>query len=202
LGSPFLSTESDVRLKADEAPFHLFVFLLVCAQTYEENEEMFSNGETLQARINEYQTGLVGSQFILWLRNSRLGQLLHKMNIKIFDKGVLCQDSNWNIYVKLSKVQEYLEYYVKSMPDFKEKGGSSIPSGIDWKQNIYTIMRNEYHYSESTILNMPVSRLFYEWCSFAEKNGAIKVSNKFQVEALKMIREGAQGVGVKIERTS
>ena len=47
-----------------------------------------------------------------------------------------------------------------------------------------TLAKNEFGYSDLEIFNMPMKRLFYEWCSSAEKHGAIRVQNTDEMEAL------------------
>lgn len=162
LGSPFLSkTPQPFDLESGIGDF--FVLLLVCGQTYEDNERMLDDAVLLKTTI------------------SALEKHIRKM---------MKRDKNWNIYSELGWVKRYLSHFI-NMPNFTNNSPPSTPSGIDWKQSLYTIMRNEYHYSKSEILNMPLRRVFYEWCSFAEKNGAIQVSNVHELDALK-------NIGVKV----
>jgi hypothetical protein len=159
LGSPFLSSNPSENVSLAEGVGDFLVLLLVCGQTYEDNDKMLNDEKLFRKTVKTFEKHI---------------------------KKVIKKDKNWNIFHETRWVKEYLAYFV-AMPNFTEKSDPSVPSGIDWKQSLYTIMRNEYHYSRSEILNMPVRRLFYEWCSFAEKNGAIQVSNTHEIEALRKI---------------
>ena len=163
LGSPFLSTNPNCNVPIEDGTGDLFILLLICAQTYEDNERMLADEKIFNATLKKFEK-----------------------HIRKFIK----KDKRWNIFKEVRWVKDYLAYFIK-MPNFTDRSNPSTPSGIDWKQNLFTIMRNEYHYEKSEILNMPVRRLFYEWCSFAEKNGAIQVSNIYEMEALK-------NIGVKV----
>jgi len=99
-------------------------------------------------------------------------------------RNMVVECSTWNIFSKLALFREYIAYYMQ-FPWYTEerKSKPSTPSGTDWTQNLYVTFK-KLGYSESQILNMPMRKLFFEWCSFAEGEGAIKVMNKFDVEML------------------
>lgn len=160
--SPFLSKEP-VQLTDDEVYLHFFLFLFVCSHSYEDNLQLLSDAADFEQEKQHFDENL---------------------------KKAIAADPQWNIYNKVKQIEEFLNYFVK-MPVFEKKTPDQLESGIDWKQNIYTIFKNEYGYDESTIFNMPIRRLFAEWCCFAESQGSIKVSNSYELEALR-----AQGVKV------
>lgn len=102
------------------------------------------------------------------------------------------KEKGWNIYAKMALFKQYIRFFT-AMPIFQEETKSDrVPSGIDWKQNLFTIAKNEWGYTDSQILNMPLRRLFFEWCSFGEKGGAIRVQNAEEMKFLELA-----GVNVK-----
>ena len=115
--------------------------------------------------------------------------------VKVFTKNLLKsmkKDKEWNIYHKLGLFKEYIRFFT-AMPVFQvEQKSDKVPSGIDWKQNLFTIAKNEWGYTDSEILNMPLRRLFFEWCSFGEKNGSIRVQNAEEMENLEYMMAGAR----------
>lgn len=121
--------------------------------------------------------------------------------LAVFEEGIakyIKKTDGWNIYMEIVAVKEYLDYYINSMPNFSEKGPPSNPSGLDWKANLYAIMKNEYGYSESEIMNMSLRRLYAEWVTFAAKNGAIEVKSKQQLDAEKQASDQAMEFSKKI----
>lgn len=106
---------------------------------------------------------------------------LHKELLQDFTKNLqknMKAEKDWNIFSKLALFKEYLNYYM-DVPVYNEEHETKapIPSGTDWKQNIFLIFK-KLGYKESDILNMNFKRLFYEWCSYAESEGAIRTWNK------------------------
>lgn len=189
-GSPFLS-ESAADINMIESAAHLCIFLIVCGQTYEQNLQMLDDPiyfkNTFHSFMNHLNKRMLfGNHHILnWFAN------IHYKNIYPFKQWMKIKlrkflfDPNWNLLKEISKIKEYLEYFSK-MPNFDDLTNPQTPSdsssGIDWKQNLYTILKNEYHYSESEILNMNMRKIFYEWCSYAEKNGGIKVKDSYWLD--------------------
>ena len=157
IDSPFLTDNPGAEVEMISGLSQFLMCLLICSQTYEDNKVM------LEDRI-----------------------LLDK-TVKIFTASFLksmALEPHWNIYTKLALFKEYIKYFT-DMPIFqKEQKTESVPSGIDWKQNLFTIAKSEFGYKETEILNMPLKRLFYEWCSYAEKNGAIRVQNAEEMDNL------------------
>lgn len=145
----------------------MLLFLMVCASTYEDN-----------IRLNEDNECFVETK-------------------ALFEKQIASYIDNtahWNVYQEIERIKEYLCYYIDSMPEFVETNNPSPPSGIDWKQNLYAIMKNEYGYSESEIMNMSMRRLNIEWVTFAAKNGAIKVKSKQQIESERKTKELVESI--------
>lgn len=107
---------------------------------------------------------------------------------KNFRKSMKKEGKEWNIYTKLMQFKEYIGFFTE-MPVFQIEGKNDpkIPSGIDWKQNLFTIAKSQFGYTDGEILNMSLRRLFFEWCSFAEKHGSIRVQNADEMELLKTI---------------
>lgn len=159
LASPLVSSEKS-NISMEDGIYNFFAALLVCAQSYEDNLITLNND-------NLYKETM--SQFIYNLMK----------NIDF--------DPNWNIYSKLNMFKEYMDYYM-DIPFFTEQTDNSndIPSGTDWKQNIFVVFK-KMGYTESEILNMNFKKLFYEWCSWAESEGGIKVWNKYEVQQYESI---------------
>lgn len=156
--SPFITDDPKASVEMDAGMCHFLMCLLVCSQTYEDNVKMLEDRKHLEKVVKEFQKNLFKS-----MKN----------------------DKHWNIYHKLSLFKDYIKFFTE-MPVFQvEHENKRVPSGIDWKQNLFTIAKNEFGYSDSEILNMPLRRLFFEWCSYAEKNGAIRVQNADEMDSLK-----------------
>jgi hypothetical protein len=135
----------------EEGMYWLFHALIVCAQTYEQNIAMLDDEQKLKDTCKQFTDHLI---------------------------KVMREEPGWNIYAKLLLFKKYLAFHF-SIPIYEEENArESKPSGIDWTHGIYTVLKQHLGYSESEILNMPFRKLFYEWCSVAESNGAIKVSNR------------------------
>lgn len=141
---------------------HIFLFLLVCAHSYEDNIRLIEDDEFFKKTKEEFEETLI---------------------------RMIREDKEWNIFKVTKDIKAYLSYYINSMPEFVEKGQPSPPSGIDWMQNLYAIMKNEYGYTESEIMNMSMKRLYSEWVTYAAKNGAIEVKSKQRKEAEKQAAE-------------
>jgi hypothetical protein len=155
--SPFITDDPNQSVEMEYGLCHFLMCLLICSQTYEDNVKMLNEKEHLQVVVKVFQKNLLKS---------------------------MKKDKQWNIYHKLMLFKEYIKFFTE-MPVFQvEQKNDKAPSGIDWKQNLFTIAKNEWGYSDSEILNMPLRRLFFEWCSFAEKSGSIRVQNADEMEGL------------------
>ena len=109
---------------------------------------------------------------------------------------------HWNIHSEIREIHKYLDFYINSMPVFSEKGTPSPPSGVDWKNNLYCVLKNEYGYTQSEIMNMNMRRVYDEWVTFAAKNGCITVKTKQQLEketAAKEFVEKVRSGEIKLE---
>lgn len=79
--------------------------------------------------------------------------------------------------------------YYMTMPLYtiNNKGKQKSTSGTDWKNNIFTLFKKQ-GYSEMDILNMNMKKIWTEWTSYAEGEGAITVINKHEFNQLEQIR--------------
>lgn len=97
----------------------------------------------------------------------------------------MASKKNWSILIESAKFKAYLKYYL-DMPVYdtlhKQEG---TPSGTDWKTNLVIVFK-KLGVKEDDILNMSTKKLFYEWCSFAESEGGIKVMNAKEVNGNKI----------------
>ena len=134
-----------------EGIYWLFHAIIVCALTYEENLKLLEDDQLLKETTAKFSDHLMQA---------------------------MTKEKNWNIHEKLVLFKRYLGYHF-SIPMYEQEGkDEGKPTGIDWTQGIYTVLKQDLGYTESEILNMPMRKLFYEWCSVAERNGCIKVFNK------------------------
>lgn len=155
--SPFITDDPTTSVPKDEGMTHFLMCLLVCSQTYEDNVKMFEDPIRLKKLAKAFQKNLLKS---------------------------MKKEKDWNIYAKLMLFKEYIRFFT-TMPIFQvERESDKVPSGIDWKQNLFTMAKNEWGYTDTEILNMPLRRLFFEWCSVGEKTGAIRVQNAEEMENL------------------
>ena len=155
--SPFITDDPNASVEMSEGMSHFLMCLLVCSQTYEDNLRMFDDPDLMQKLVKSFQKNLFKS---------------------------MKKEKDWNIYQKVMLFKQYIRFFTE-MPVFQiETKSDKVPSGIDWKQNLFTIAKNEWGYSDSEILNMPLRRLFFEWCSYGEKNGSIRVQNADEMSYL------------------
>jgi hypothetical protein len=177
--SPLLSPElypDEISSDPDEnykhSIRHILLLIMVCGHSYEDNQKLIDDKEFFDI-----------TRAVL---EENIANYIHKTN-------------HWNIFIEVNKVKEYLNYYINSMPNFVERGSPSPPSGIDWMQNLYAVMKNEYGYSQSEIMNMSMRRIYSEWTTFAAKNGAITVKTKQQIQSEKEASEYAAKVRSEIK---
>lgn len=181
--SPFLpdSTNPDIT------PQDFILFVMICGMSFEDGH----------ASLNDYQAflemkGIVERHihanmlFGKWVVLNRLacfkvnGRLpFNRLLKKLF--GFLLVDRHWNLRQELANVSDYLQYYL-TMPSFTTTRDESIPSGVPWRHQIFSVLKNEYGYDESSIMNMPLRRVFSEWCIYSEKNGSIRVDNIYDIK--------------------
>lgn len=156
VGNPVLG-DAEIDYSMDEGMYWFFSALLICALTYEENTELLNDESKCRTVFDEFVINLVKN---------------------------MDEDKNWNIFSKMSLFKEYLSYYM-DVPIYTEEhpSSNSLPSGTDWKQNMYLIFKR-MGYNDTDIYNMNIRRLFYEWCSYAEAEGGIKVMNKYDLQML------------------
>lgn len=159
--NPMINPEK-VDIEMNDGLHWFFMALIICSLTYEDGIKLLSSEEDFKS---------VSKQFF--------DNLKKDMDIQ-----------GWNIFTKLNTFRDYVRYYLE-MPIYTEESQTSeptTPSGTDWKQNMFLIFK-KLGYDESDILNMNLKKLFYEWCSYAEGEGAIKVMNKVDLEQLKQLRK-------------
>lgn len=138
---------------------YFYAALLVCALSYEDNIK-YLNDETLYKELmDEFTVNLIKN---------------------------MEQDKSWNIFAKMSMFREYFNYYMDVPIYVEERTDTSIPTGTDWKQNIYLVFK-KLGYKDTEIYNMNIRRLFYEWCSYMEGEGGIKVMNRYDLQSLQKL---------------
>ena len=159
LNNPLIAPMAD-SYGFEDGVLYLYQALLVCALTYEDN---------LVVLYDEAEYQKLANKFIRNLKNN------------------MEADKNWNIIDKISMFKEYLQYYME-MPLYTEENNNvETASGTDWKNSMVVIFK-KLGYTESEILNMSFKKLFYEWSSYAESEGAIKVMNSNDVRMLQELR--------------
>lgn len=152
-------SEVDVNM---EDSFHwFFLALLICSFTYDDAVILLNEEDELKHISEKFFSNL-------------------KKNMEA--------EPDWNFFSKMNMFKEYLRYHM-DMPIYTEEnnGESGIASGTDWKQNMFLIFK-KLGYTEKEILNMNMKKLFYEWCSYAEAEGAIKVMNKIDIDGLQRLK--------------
>jgi hypothetical protein len=163
-----LVASTPLNVETQEGLFHLFEAILICALSFEDATEFLTNDDEYKNLVDKFNKNL----------------------IKNMDA-----DSSWNFFTRIQSFKEYLSFHME-MPIYTEEreGGDNIPSGTDWKQNIFVIFK-KLGYGESEILNMNLRKLFYQWCSYAEAEGAIKVMNKVDLDGLARLKKEKQKHG-------
>lgn len=155
-GNPMMG-EAAVDVSMSDGLYHFFSALLICSTTYEENLKILSD------------------------------DVLHKKIFDAFTDNLLKNieiDPQWNIYHKINLFRDYINHHMEIPFYSEENTQKGLASGTDWKQNIFLTFK-KLGYSETEILNMSFKRLFNEWCSWAESEGAIKVLNKWEVKQMR-----------------
>jgi hypothetical protein len=153
--------DDETEATMEQTLLWFFETLLLCAATYEDGLSILGDDELHKETMGEFTENL-------------------NDNMKA--------EPGWNIFDKLRLFREYIAYYMQFPWYTEERESKNVtPSGTDWTQNLYVTFK-KLGYTESQILNMPMRKLFYEWCSFAEGEGAIKVMNKMDVEMLARAR--------------
>jgi hypothetical protein len=146
-----LSNDTETDVNPEDGIYWLFHALLVCGLSFEDNVEMHNDDKLLQKTCTEFSDNLL-------------------KNIAI--------DKSWNIYAQLKHFKDYMNWHM-AMPMYTEENPSKkAPTGLDWVQNLFVTFKSKLGYSETEIMNMNFRKLFYEWCSYAESEGAISVANK------------------------
>lgn len=169
VNSPFLTDDPNSEIDWVSGISQFYLTLLICAQSYEDGLTMLNNEKLMEKSCKQFVKNL---------------------------KKTMKKERDWNIYSKIGSFKEYITYFTE-MPVFQvERKNNGMGSGIDWKQTLFTIAKNEWGYSDSEILNMPLRRLFSEWCSYAEKNGGIRVQT---AEELRMLEEYRQRKNSQLE---
>ena len=163
LKSPVI--EADVKqVESTEGLCHFFLSLLICSMTYEDGLAVLSDPEKLKSLCSDFSRNL-------------------KKNMR--------KEAGWNIFSKLHLFKQYMAHHLESMPYYEftqENKSSGTPSGNDWKNSIFIIFK-KLGYTQSEILNMNIKKLFMEWTGWAESEGQIKVSNRYEAEQLKQFKK-------------
>jgi len=154
--NPIVSNDVQEMPLADTL-YWFFQAILICALPYEDNIAIMND-------------------------DKRWSELCEQFTVNL--KKNMDADPSWNIYNKLKLFKDYINFYM-DIPIYTEEKSSKKeqPSGTDWLQNIYLTFK-KLGYKESEIINMNFRKLFYEWCSYAEAEGAIKVWNKMDLQSL------------------
>lgn len=156
VNNPIVSNKES-SFNIEDGMYWFFSALIVCGMSYEDNIIILNNEKKHKELMDEFTVNLI--------KNMEL-------------------DSKWNIFSKVQLFKEYMNYYM-DVPFYTEERPSSdrIPSGTDWKQNMYLVFK-KLGYNDMDIYNMNIRRLFFEWCSYAESEGGIKVMNKFDLQSM------------------
>lgn len=159
-GNPLIN-DATQDASLEEALYWLFQALLICSMTYEDGIKILSDDKLYEELFKEFSDNL----------------------IKNMD-----MEKDWNFIHKLNLYKNYLIYHME-MPIYTEERQTNpeVPSGTDWKTNLLVTFK-KLGYSDTEIINMNIKKLFYEWCSFAESEGALKVMNKFDLKQLGKIQ--------------
>lgn len=147
----------EVEMNMSDSMYWFFSAILICGLSYEDNIKYHNDDKLYKELMDEFSANLL-------------------QNIE--------NDKNWTIFEKLQAFKQYMNYHF-DMPFYTEErvNDDKIPSGSDWKQNLYLIFK-KLGYSDTEIYNMNIRRLFYEWCSYAESEGGIKVMNRYDLQSL------------------
>ncbi len=150
IGSPLMSVD-ETPIAFAEGLFDFFVALAICSLTYENGLKLLEDDEYAKTVLDAIQEAVY--------------------------KNMEIEGEDWNMYYKTNSFKQYMEYFINSMPIYSiEQKKPSQPTGLDWKIGLQQVFK-KLDYSESEIFNMNMRRLFYEWCSFMETEGGIKVLN-------------------------
>lgn len=158
--NPILSLDESASTMED-ALYWFFLALMICAVSYDDAVLILNDDKQLAELSRVF-----------------FGNLEKQMEI---EKG-------WNFFAKMSLFKDYVKYYM-DMPIYTEEisNDQTTPSGTDWKTNIFLIFK-KLGYKENEILNMNMKKLFITWASYAEGEGALKVMNRIDLEALARMR--------------
>ena len=202
LNNPFISEQVKTDINLFEGTAYLYIFLIVCGQTFEQNNKMLSDVKVLKNTIKDFEYNIIKQMYKQCWRNRILFPILYPIissdrytliiqnypYIKRIADRILLPNKSWNIQLEMNKVSEYISTFIK-MPIFEQKQNEATePSGISWINNLFSLLRNEYGYSETEILNFPITRVFAEWTAFAEKNGMVHVLNDVELEMVRVAR--------------
>jgi len=157
LNNPIIE-ETPKEVTFQDGIYWFFNALLICGLSFEDNIELLCDEKLMEKTYHLFTTNLL-------------------KNIE--------SEPSWNLFEKLTLFKSYMNYHM-DMPLYTEENKPAkdkAPSGIDWTQNIYVTFK-KLGYKESEILNMNFRKLFYEWTSHAESEGAITVWNKQNLDQL------------------
>lgn len=149
--SPFL-LPVETKTAHDVTAVHYVTALFLCGHSWEDIQVLINN----DAEWNKYF-----GEFSEW----------HL-------KEVVRKTPGWNLDSRTRHFQHgYMNHFINSMPVLDPLGTptENTVSGMDWKQNVKTIFSTKFGYDENKIMNMSLTQLYYEWASFSEINGMVKV---------------------------
>lgn len=161
INNPLIKTDK-LDLDIVDGTFNFFMALLICSLSYEDGEKLITDPDLLNEEMNKFSDNL-------------------KKNMDL--------DPKWNIVSKIDLFKQYMGVHL-DMPlyDNKQKSSGEDQSGNDWKTSIFLVFK-KMDYSESAVLNMNIKRLFNLWAAYAESEGAIRLMNKYDVQAVKSLKK-------------
>jgi hypothetical protein len=171
-----------------------FTAIILCGLKYEEGLYLLNNPQSFRKVINSFTYNLVLSMSpkrswkwyikAFWKDINKYNWFNKYIHSKIF-----INKTNFCLYKDINKFKLYMAYYME-MPLYtvNKPGKSKAASGTDWKNNIFTLFKKQ-GYSELEILNMNMKKVWVEWSSYAENEGAITVINKYEFDQLEQLRK-------------
>jgi hypothetical protein len=167
INNPFISAEEQTVSKVDGL-YYFFLALLICGHSFEDGKQLLDDIKLLEQTAKAFCDNLI----------VQMGN-----------------EPEWNYFSKFNMFKAYMKYYL-DMPFYdklnSETGGNpldNVPSGTDWKNSIFITFK-KLGYTQTQIVNMSLKKLFYEWTAYAESEGAIKVANKYDHQAMLNVMKG------------
>lgn len=173
--------------------YDFFTAVILCGVSYEQGLYLINNPTSFKRLIDDFSYNLVVSMskkklWKLYIKSSWWMINKSKWFNKNIHQKLFINKCNFNFYKDINKFKLYMAYYME-MPLYtvNKTGKQTSQSGTDWKNNIFTLFKKQ-GYSELEILNMNMKKIWVEWTSYAENEGAITVINKHEFNQLEQIR--------------